>query len=60
MPKITNNMVKFDELKALIEASELDAKKVDAGNQAAGQRIRKATFAMAKVLKEVRLETKKA
>lgn len=51
-------MKKFDELKALIEASELDAKKVDAGNQAAGQRIRKATFAMAKVLKEIRLETK--
>lgn len=52
-------MVKYEELKALVLGLELDSKKVDAGNQAAGQRMRKGMFAAAKLTKEVRLATKK-
>jgi len=54
-----NNMVKYEELKALVLGLELDSKKVDAGNQAAAKRMRKGMLAAAKLTKEVRLATKK-
>ena len=50
-------MKSFEELKALLTEIEVDAKKVDAGNKAAGTRFRKATFQMAALLKQARAES---
>ena len=49
-------MDKFNELKVAVEEAEEHAKKFDAGNKAAGTRLRKSMMTIIGTAKAVRLE----